>query len=395
MNNFNTLVIGRGLVGTAAAKYLSSMQEKVAVIGPDEPTDYDQSLVFASHYDQARVQRMIGKDDVWTRLNVDSVGQYEGIQHQSGINFHNPVGCLYVNPAGRDGYLERATALNDRFHLPFKSYSKGAEITRDFGDFNFPSNAEGLFEASPAGFINPRLLQKAQQKIFEQQGGVVVKDTVLEVRWIDHVFQVFTHKGNRYCAQKVLLAAGAFTNFFNLIPKKIALTLKSEVVLLVKVSEAMAIKLAQLPSLLYEINDGATEGIYLIQPVQYPDGAYYLKMGCNMPEDLYFDRIEQVQDWFRKGDSDRFTARLTAALSLILPGIAISETLTKRCIISRSIHGRPYIGEHERAGLFIAAGCNGYSAMCSDAIGSVAAQLIVHGAIPMDYAPDSFEIIYQ
>ncbi len=80
------------------------VKQNVALIGPDEPSDYHNAIVFASHYDQARVQRLIGKDEAWTKLNIDSVGQYEAIRKQSGIDFHDPVGCLYVNPTGKDSY---------------------------------------------------------------------------------------------------------------------------------------------------------------------------------------------------------------------------------------------------------------------------------------------------
>ncbi|MGY0036318.1 hypothetical protein [Pedobacter sp. NJ-S-72] len=96
MNEFDIIVIGKGLVGSAAAKYLSLTNKKIAIIGPDEPLNYNKSIVFASHYDQARVQRLIGKDKVWTNLNLESVKQYRSIQEQSGINFQDTVGCLYI-----------------------------------------------------------------------------------------------------------------------------------------------------------------------------------------------------------------------------------------------------------------------------------------------------------
>ena len=76
MKRFDVIVIGKGLVGSAATKYLSASQKNVALIGPDEPADYNNAIVFASHYDQARVQRLIGKDEAWTKLNIDSAKQY-------------------------------------------------------------------------------------------------------------------------------------------------------------------------------------------------------------------------------------------------------------------------------------------------------------------------------
>ena len=80
MPAFSTIVIGKGLVGAAAAKYLAATQPGVAVIGPDEPTDYATATVFASHYDQARVLRRIGRDAISTRLNADAAREYPAIQ---------------------------------------------------------------------------------------------------------------------------------------------------------------------------------------------------------------------------------------------------------------------------------------------------------------------------
>ena len=81
---FDCIVIGKGLIGVAAAKYLSQSQKKVMIIGPDENPDVNQAIVFASHYDQGRVQRIIGTDLVWTLLNLQSSSQYYFLEKKSG-----------------------------------------------------------------------------------------------------------------------------------------------------------------------------------------------------------------------------------------------------------------------------------------------------------------------
>ena len=74
---FDCIVIGKGLIGSAAARYLSQSQKSVAIIGPDEHPDVNEAIVFSSHYDQGRVQRIIGTDPEWTLLNLQSSAQYE------------------------------------------------------------------------------------------------------------------------------------------------------------------------------------------------------------------------------------------------------------------------------------------------------------------------------
>jgi len=395
VKRFNVIVIGKGLVGTAAAKYLSATRQGIAIIGPDEPMDNENAIVFASHYDQTRIQRLIGKDEAWTRLNIDSVNQYETIRQQSGIEFHEPVGCLYVQPSGTDIYLDNAKATGELFQTSFRAYKSGSEINADYSDYTFPQTANGLLESSAAGLINPRLLVKAQLKIFELNGGIVIRDTVINISHIGSEYLVETSEGSSYFAHKIVVAAGSFINFFNLLPKKLDLVLKSEVILLALLSDEDAIKLSALPSLLYEIDNGEVEGLYLTKPVKYPDGNWYLKMGCNMPEDILFENIAQVQQWFRKGDSDRFLPRMKTFLMNLMPGLKPESFLTKRCIINRSIHGRPYIGETNQQGLYVASGCNGYSAMCSDAIGYVTAEVLINGMFPQGYSSVSFEPFYK
>jgi sarcosine oxidase len=392
---FETIVIGKGLVGSAAAKYLAGSQHKVALIGPDEPTDYHRAVVFANHFDQARVQRIVSADATWTRLNAEAAQQYAHLQAQSGIHFHQPVGCLYVNPYGQDDYLEHFAAQNAALHLPARPYATAEAIMADFPDFAFPAASQGVLEYAPAGYIQPRQLIQAQLKVFAAREGFVFRETATDVLPLGLGFKVATLEGNTYTASQVLVAAGSFVNYLNLIPQKLALQSKSEVVLLVKTSEQEVARLAHLPSLLYEIDNDAVEGIYLTPPVEYPDGNFYLKMGCNVPEDLFFEDLASVQHWFRHGDDARFAPKLLDAFRAILPNVPTSAHQTKKCLISRTTHGRPYIGETAQSGLFVAGGCNGYSAMCSDAIGRVAAHLVTASGFPEGYEKDAFRLEYQ
>jgi glycine/D-amino acid oxidase-like deaminating enzyme len=391
---YQTIIIGKGLVGSAAAKYISATHNKVAIIGPNEPAENEQPIVYASHYDQARVQRVIGKDEVWTKLDMESVAAYAAIEKQTGIQFYKQVGCLYVQPTGADAYLNNAASIANKYNLPYKYYNHAAAISADYPAYHFPATSQGLVETTNAGLINPRLLIQAQLSIFEQQNGTIINDTVLKLTHHNGVFEITTSHKEIYQAEQVLIATGSFINYLDILPKQLSLQTKNEIIILAQVHENIAAQLANLPSLLYEIENHELDGIYLIQPVRYPDGNYYIKMGCNMPEDRYFNNLEQVQAWFTTGNSEQFKQRMLAALQLILPNVPILNTITKKCIISRTAHGRPYIGATGPQGLFVAGGCNGYSAMCSNAIGHTAATLMLTGQLPQGYAPSHFELVY-
>jgi sarcosine oxidase len=164
---------------------------------------------------------------------------------------------------------------------------------------------------------------------------------------------------------------------------------------LARVSKAEAFRLSNLPSLLYEIDTPQLEGIYSTQPIQYPDGNFYLKMGCNLPEDNYFGSdLKEVQQWFRNGDSDRHLAKMKEALMALMPNLKIEGCLSKRCILPRTMkHENPYIGMvHE--GLYLTTG-NGWSAMCSDGAGKLMASLIRNGKIPEGFNSRDFEPVFE
>ena len=391
---FDTIVIGKGLIGSAAAKYLSQSQENIAIIGPDEPTDAAGAVVFSSHYDQARIQRIIGADPVWTLLNLQSAQQYHSLQKETNIKFHIGAGCLYVNPAGSDRYLEKIRVQANQFDLDFELFENSEAIHKSFPDFTFPEGSKGVFESSRSGYINPRLLIKAQLTLFKKNGGVIHNEIANEVRYTKNYIQITMLSGTIYKAKKVLLSPGAFINFLHLVRNNLAVTLKSETTILANVSAEEAQRLSGLPSLLYEIEIPEYRNIYLTQPVQYPDGKYYLKMGCNLPKDIYFNNLKGVQDWFIGGDSDANLKILRDALILIMPKLKVQSFVTRRCIVSFTKHGKPYIGALNNNGLFVAAGGNGYSAMCSDALGRIASHVVTDGVFPVEYSVESFQPVF-
>ncbi len=387
---YDSVVIGKGLIGCAAAKYLSMSEEKVAVIGPDEPLNMQEGIVFSSHYDQARIQRIIGTDATWTLLNQQSAAQYPSLQKESKIHFHTPVGCLYVNPHGSDLYLEQIEQPGNKFKSRYHFFENGKLLNKAFPGFNFPEISKGILEDAPSGFINPRLLIKAQLKVFAKNNGTIINEIAQELIYENKTIKIITSEGNIFTSKKVLVAAGAFTNSFKLLDEKLAFKLKSETTILAKVNYEEAMRLSKLPSLLYEIDTPEIQNIYLIQPVEYPDGNYYLKLGANTREDIYFETLKGIQNWFRSGNSDVNLKNLQGALNQLMPELIVKEFATKKCIVSRTKHGKPYIGAVNNKGLFVAAGGNGYSAMCSDALGRIASHLLVQNRFPEEYYEKDF-----
>jgi glycine/D-amino acid oxidase-like deaminating enzyme len=391
MEKFSYLVIGKGLMGAAAVRYLSRWGE-TAVIGPDEPTNWQTYTgVFASHYDQGRITRRLSKDVIWSELAQVAIAQYPALETAGGIRFHQPTGGLYVAPDPNDAYFQLAGSWGKQHRVDYARWTP-AERQAHLPFLDFPAGWPTLWEGPPAGYINPRELIKAQLAVAEQQGAAVIRETAVSVQPDGNCIRVVTDAGHTYQANKVLLATGAFSNCYDLLPRPLPLRVKSEIIILAEVGEAEVERLATMPTVIYQIASDMLNDIYLLPPIRYPDGRFYLKMGCNTAVDQTLATLEEMRRWMIGGDSDLMLEPMRAALESIIPGLHAETYQTKRCLITYTPHGKPYIDALLPGRLYVATGGNGSSAKSSDSLGRLAAELIHHGYWSLDLDPALFRV---
>jgi glycine/D-amino acid oxidase-like deaminating enzyme len=391
--SFDVLVVGRGLLASATARHLVNQNLNVALIGPTEEQSSNSKNVFASHYDNTRVQRIIAEDSLWTRLNLDSARSWQFLQDQTGIDFYQQNGCLYINDH-KDEYLKSAPKIAKDFGLHFENVSSSADLKAISPKLSIAGDIFGIYESNLAGQINPRKLVTAQLKAFADHGGIEVNDLVTDVSQSSDGWIIQTLSGQNYFAKKVLVAAGASTNFFNLIPRPLKFENKSEVVIMGRLSKDDYLQMRHMPSLLFEINFEDFDGIYLTAPIETPDGRYVLKMGMNQKLDLNLDDQSAMNDWFTGEGQKAFAPVLERGLAKLFPDVTFLETELKKCVISRTFTKNPYIGEIDKD-LYVVHGCNGYSAMSSDAQGRQAAALITTGKFDQGYQESDFALVYK
>ncbi len=383
--DFEYIVIGKGLIGSAAVRYLSQWSNRVAVIGPDEPADQTtHNGVFASHYDQGRLTRLISRDVVWSRLARMSIDKYRWLEEQSGIPFYNPVGMLVVDAPQVKSHMKMSLEAAEFFHIPYTLYPPGdSSWQNEFPDFAFPVTYTVLHEPAPAGYINPRDMLRAQLTIAERQGATVIRQIATQVRQVGEWVEVETEGGEVYRARKILVAAGAFSNCFDLLSHKPTFKPETETIILGEVSETDAVRLAHIPTLIYFIEDPQIADIYMTPPIRYGNGRFYIKLGANTTADQWPTTLAEMQTWFQHGHSDACKPALQNALQTILPNVQFLSFETKRCIICRTPNGYPTIDRITDT-IFVAAGGNGEGAKSSDALGFLAAGLVENGRWPQE-----------
>ena len=156
----------------------------------------------------------------------------------TGIKFFSEVGSLTVLHKKED--VSRVKTTIKRLQKPINMTTwKDLKTKPDLKYFNFDDEDMCVVEYQDAGYVNPRLVVAAYQKIAVNQGCHRIKDIVNNVSKSGHLWSVSTDCGRKIKSYKVLVTTGAFTAFRDVLPRGIKphLPLKSQTVLFAKVNQ--------------------------------------------------------------------------------------------------------------------------------------------------------------
>ncbi|MEW9523987.1 FAD-dependent oxidoreductase [Agrobacterium radiobacter] len=390
--HFKYIVVGRGMMGAAAARHLAETADGVALIGPGEPADIKSHQgVFASHYDEARITRTIDGDADWALLANRSIARYADIAARSGVEFYAPVGCLMVGAerGGDNPFVDDVRTAAVRLGVSTELLD-GENLENRFPYFSFEPGCEGVFERKNAGYVNPRALVKAQAVLAEKAGVSLIDDIVVSTREEDGRASVQTASGAVYTADRVLVAAGGFSITKDLLPQPVALDVYARTVAFFEIGEGDLGHYADMPSLIYEPRE-PTKHIYLLPPVRYPDGKFYLKIGGD-PDDKRLGSDPEIREWFRSGGRESVRDHLSDIVGTLVPSIDLSRVSMAACVVSKTGSGYPAIGFTASPRIAVLTGGNGTAAKSSDEIGRLGAVLlrdgeIADGAFSTDFKP--------
>lgn len=384
---YDYAVIGNGLMGSAAGRYLTMASSNILIIGQSEPEDKaNHDGVYASHYDQGRLTRPLSQDPIWSEIARLAMQNYGSLEEQSGVPFHGAVGRVYANcfsDEERQALLEWITAVQQTYDIAYQFFDNDDPSWRKmFPYLEFPEGYGLFYEPAPAGYINPRSMLKAQNVIAQQQGATLIDAIVTQIKTSPDGVQIRTADGQNFAAQKALVACGAFTNFYELLPEPIPLRLKTESMVWGEVSEETAVQLQKMPGLGYNIDDPHIDDVYVAPPIRYPDGTYKIKLGCNSKEELWPESLDEAQTWFRQGVDKQDRDAMANALQTILPEVSFGPITAHCCIVTYTPSGYPTIDQvpsDDNGRLFVATGGNGTGAQGSDTLGRLAAGLMMDG----------------
>lgn len=383
-------VVGAGMFGAAAGKHLSRAGADVMIIGPAEPRAGDpvSQHSFGAHFDEARITRRLGWDPVWEMTDARSQERYRDIEHESGISFFHECGSLVLMA---NSIAHRTNAILDQCAAAGIAVDQLSEedLRDQFPDLGLPpiqGGVMGLLEREQAGHLNPRRLVSAQLTLATAAGARLVRGAVTGVERVPGGWLLRTDGAGcppRIRAERVLVATGAFTNVNNVLPVPHQLDLRAftEPNLLFEVHPEQLDRLRTLPSVVTvdpaDTGDANTS-LYLLPPIRYPDGKWYMRCGPGMqPLVEELRTVDEMVSWY---SNQKITARqmafLTTMTHLMVPNLKPVSVREACCIIEKTPSRYPYIG-HVDEDFAVVVGGNGHGARGSDEIGRLASTVVL------------------
>ncbi len=377
-NAIRLAVIGRGMIGSAAARHLARMGHDVALIGPGEPADFARhDGVFGSHYDEGRITRSFDPEPFWRQLNNASIARYGEISAQSGVDFYREVGALHVgHPETTNVASVGQICAEDG--IVCEAYEDAALAAR-FPFLKSTAGMLGYYEPRNAGYISPRRLVQAQTIAAQRAGARVIDEPALGISESGSGVAIRTRSGTIE-AERVLVAAGGHTQ--SLLGRSLGFTVYRRTVALFRLGAAEIQRLAGMPSMRCLGPKGQKP--YLLPPIPYPDGQTWLKIG-NDPVDIPLESEADIKAWYRSGGSSDVADRLQQLLLDRIRDLRFEERRVVPCMTTYSDTTLPCIGPLS-ARVTVAFGCYGKSAKCSDELGRLGG-LALLGEVRAELAP--------
>lgn len=396
---YDILVIGLGLIGSAALRALSEggAELRVVGVGPAEPARWERhNGAFASHYDQARITRVTDPDRIWATLARRAINSYAEIAARSGVSFHHPSGHLRVGRDSADPTLAEAERLGHELGAPVERLDGGALAAR-FPYLAFPPDASGLHEGGGAGWINPRALVEAQLTVAAAQGAQIIRDEVTYLQYDGAGYTLQTRGGQQLRAARLLVCAHSYSGALlrQYLGRRLDQLNLAYSTVYAELSEERARGLIDMPSLIWPLEGHPLlPSVYTTPPTRFPDGRWRLKIGGPMHEPVVLHSTDAMRAWFHTAGNPEEIAALAGVLQAIVPDLDALGWSSKPCMVSYTAHDHPYIAEVDD-GLFVCTGGCGAAAKSSDAIGRLGAALARDGVWSDPLPAEAFRVAYS
>jgi sarcosine oxidase len=161
-------VVGAGVFGAWTAHHLQQAGHKVTLIDAHGPAHSR-----ASSGGESRLTRAAyGKDEIYTRMAMDSLPQWKALSAVAGLPIFIPAGILFFFPT-EEPYVRDSIAAHKKFGLPTDVLTQ-TEMSRRFPMIDFSGISIGLYEPGFGALMARRAVLTLVDR-FVKAGGTYIK----------------------------------------------------------------------------------------------------------------------------------------------------------------------------------------------------------------------------
>lgn len=368
------------MFGAATARYLAP-HASVTVIGPAAPANGTRG--YGAHHDEGRIIGDFSRDPIRSEMNRLA---------RLGITELDPdliIRCgVLTATASNSADLGIAARIREQ-HGDDVSVLTSGEAHARFAMAAFDSG-EAVLSQPDAGHFSPRRYVELCLQSARSRGATVIEGTVQVLRVSGGGVEAGFEDGRQIRAGAAIVANGAFAVGSFLLPRPVALRARSEIYAMAEVDEHQAADLAGMPCVKRTIEHPELADLYVLPPIRYPDGHFYIKAGASTMMDQWLTDPAAIRAWYDHGHSDGPLPAMRELVTSLLPGTRVTSWHTRRCGDAHTAHAMPYIDVLEPGRLFVALGGNGRGARHADAVGQLAAVLALTGEWQSGLPRDTF-----
>ena len=385
MNGFETIVLGLGAMGSAAACHLARRGNRVLGIDRFSPPH-----AFGSTHGDTRITRLaIGEGEQYTPLALRSHELWRELERETGSSLLTCNGGLVISSAAKtsinhvENFFENTVAAARRFGIVHELLDAPA-IRRRFPAFNIADDEYGYFEPS-AGFVRPEACVAAQLAVAKHHGATIRCDET--VLGFDDAGQAVTVKTDRgeYRADRLIVTAGAWLP--GLVGSELSKHFKVYRQTLFWFDVEGPLKPYQpgnFPIFIWELQE-RNQGIYGFPAIDGAGGG--LKIGAE-----HYDATTSADTIDRavtQAEVDTMRERFVAPF---LPGLGRRCVRSAVCLYTVTPDFGFVIDRHPASErVLIASPCSGHGFKHSAAIGEALAQIVVDGTSRLDLSSFSLK----
>ncbi|HSL47110.1 MAG TPA: N-methyl-L-tryptophan oxidase [Anaerolineales bacterium] len=383
--HFQTIVIGLGAMGSAAAFQLAKRGNRM--LGIDQ---YSPPHVYGSSHGDTRITRQaIGEGAEYVPLVLRSYEIWDEIQRETGNKILTVTGGLImtgVEGVTRHGsqFFNQTVACAEKYGIAHRILDAD-EIRRQFPQFKLSGEERGYFEEN-AGYLRPELAVETQLGLAQRYGAQLALDEKVLSFSVNPAGRVIVKTDKtEYEAEKAILSAGPWVTQLLGEEYRKYFTIYRQVLYWFDVDVQFSrFEAPDFPVWIWEFGTAVEDLMYGFPSI---DGAHE---GIKIAFEQY--KIPTTPDVVASEVSElQIEAMYKHYVQPHFNGVSDRCVKAVTCLYTVTPDHRFVIDTHPQyPQVIIASPCSGHGFKHSAAVGEVLAQLVTEGRTDIDIRPFSF-----